>query len=92
MTFNRELYLAILMDRSHNGPVIVSSPQGGMDIEEVAETYPDAIYTQVLSLHSKRKCKSYAAYQPIDIIEGIKREQSMNVAKVFQEGRKLHQI
>ncbi|RYY35348.1 hypothetical protein EON62_02560 [archaeon] len=35
ITIHRELYFAILMDRKHNGPVIVASTQGGMDIEEV---------------------------------------------------------
>ncbi|WAR26683.1 SUCB2-like protein, partial [Mya arenaria] len=30
----RETYLAILLDRSYSGPVIVGSSQGGMDIEE----------------------------------------------------------
>lgn len=33
------------MDRDHNGPVMVGSPEGGVDIEEVAESNPDAIYT-----------------------------------------------
>eukprot|EP00954_Amorphochlora_amoebiformis_P030459 1394714-Amorphochlora_amoeboformis.AAC.1 len=50
VTFSRELYLAILMDREHNGPVIVSSPQGGMDIEEVAEKDPTAIHTQPVDI------------------------------------------
>ena len=43
ITIERELYFAILMDRAFHGPVIVASTQGGMDIEEVAETNPDAI-------------------------------------------------
>lgn len=38
-----ELYFALLMDRAANGPVVVASTQGGMDIEEVAEKSPDAI-------------------------------------------------
>ena len=33
------------MDRTHNGPVMVGSAQGGMDIEAVAEATPDAIFT-----------------------------------------------
>ena len=37
----RETYFCILMDREFNGPVIVASPDGGMDIEEVAEKTPD---------------------------------------------------
>ncbi|EDO43956.1 predicted protein [Nematostella vectensis] len=40
----RETYLAILMDREFMGPVIVASPKGGMDIEEVAKTTPEYIY------------------------------------------------
>lgn len=39
----RETYLAILMDRESNGPVIVASPEGGVDIEEVAENHPEKI-------------------------------------------------
>lgn len=39
----RECYFAILMDRAVNGPVMVASSQGGMDIEEVAATNPKAI-------------------------------------------------
>src|SRR2546429_9484117 len=41
----REFYLAILMDRQSQTPVIVSSSQGGMDIETVAKESPDAIST-----------------------------------------------
>ena len=41
----REFYLAILMDRTTQTPVIVASSQGGMDIETVAKETPDAIIT-----------------------------------------------
>ena len=39
----REFYLAILMDRATQSPVIVASSQGGVDIETVAKESPDAI-------------------------------------------------
>mmetsp|Transcript_12768 Transcript_12768/g.26958 ORF Transcript_12768/g.26958 Transcript_12768/m.26958 type:complete len:428 (-) Transcript_12768:64-1347(-) len=42
--FDRELYFAILLDRAAGGPVIVASPMGGMDIEAVAESNPEAIF------------------------------------------------
>ena len=45
-----EKYFAILMDREHNGPVMVGSSEGGMDIEEVAETNPDAIVTEAIDI------------------------------------------
>ena len=38
------------MDRAHNGPVMVGSSQGGMDIEEVAETNPDAIVSVAVDI------------------------------------------
>jgi succinyl-CoA synthetase beta subunit len=40
----RETYFAILLDRQYNGPVIVGSSQGGVDIEEVAVKTPEAIF------------------------------------------------
>lgn len=45
LDISRETYLAFLMDREHNGPVMVGSPYGGMDIEEVAAKTPEAIFT-----------------------------------------------
>ncbi len=41
----RETYLAILLDRAYGGAVLMGSPMGGVDIEEVAEKHPDQIYT-----------------------------------------------
>lgn len=44
VTLKREFYLAIVLDGSYDkGAIIVSSPHGGMDIEEVAESSDDAI-------------------------------------------------
>jgi succinyl-CoA synthetase beta subunit len=40
----RETYFALLMDRSAEGPMMVGSPEGGMDIEAVAEKFPDRIF------------------------------------------------
>lgn len=39
----KELYLAVLLDRSTSRPVIMASTEGGMDIEEVAEKTPEKI-------------------------------------------------
>lgn len=47
----REFYLAILMDRQSQTPVIVSSSQGGMDIEAVAKESPDAITTTRIDIN-----------------------------------------
>jgi len=40
-----ELYLALLVDRASGRVALVASPQGGMDIEQVAHSSPEAIHT-----------------------------------------------
>ncbi len=42
----REFYLSILLDRSKSRYVIVYSPEGGMDIEEVAATKPGSLFRE----------------------------------------------
>jgi len=39
----KEIYLALMIDRSHERVIIVGSAQGGMDIETLAATQPEAI-------------------------------------------------
>ena len=41
---DHEYYLAILIDREKKMPLIMASCEGGMDIEEVAEKTPEAIF------------------------------------------------
>jgi len=44
----KEYYISILLDRKKAGYVIMYSPQGGMDIEEVAEKSPELIFTEMI--------------------------------------------
>ncbi|XP_048358590.1 succinate--CoA ligase [ADP-forming] subunit beta, mitochondrial [Sphaerodactylus townsendi] len=60
----REYYFAITMERSYQGPVLIGSSQGGVNIEDVAAENPDAIVKE-----------------PVDIVEGIKKEQAVKVAE-----------
>eukprot|EP01132_Coremiostelium_polycephalum_P000777 gene777-965_t len=46
----REMYFAILMDRKTGGPVLVGSPEGGVDIEGVARDNPSAIYKEPIDI------------------------------------------
>jgi succinyl-CoA synthetase beta subunit len=39
----KELYLAVLLDRASSRPVVMASTEGGMDIEEVAAKTPEKI-------------------------------------------------
>jgi succinyl-CoA synthetase beta subunit len=46
LNIDKELYLSITLDRRLGMNVIMASAQGGMDIEEVAERDPDAIFRE----------------------------------------------
>lgn len=42
----KELYISILLDRATKRNVIIHSTEGGMDIEEVAETHPEKVHKE----------------------------------------------
>ena len=42
----REFYLSLLVDRDSQRVVVIASAEGGVDIEDVASTEPDAIHTE----------------------------------------------
>ncbi len=46
----REMYLAAVIDRGRQCPVVMASAQGGMDIEEVAARQPEAILREAVDL------------------------------------------
>jgi succinyl-CoA synthetase beta subunit len=50
ITFKNEKYFAILMDRASQGPIMVASSQGGMDIEEVAQKTPHLIFKEPVDI------------------------------------------
>lgn len=43
---HKEFYISILTDRGRGGNVIIYSPDGGMDIEKVAEETPERVFTE----------------------------------------------
>ncbi|EDV41881.1 uncharacterized protein Dana_GF17693, isoform A [Drosophila ananassae] len=46
----REFYFAVMMERAFNGPVLIASKEGGVDIEEVAATSPEAILYEPIDI------------------------------------------
>ncbi|WPK24942.1 hypothetical protein PUMCH_002241 [Australozyma saopauloensis] len=84
-----EAYLAILMDRATQKPMIVASAQGGMDIEGVAAEDPDAIKTFSVELDAgvtdklATEIASVLGYTQEAIPEAAKTIQ--NLYKVFIE-------
>eukprot|EP00760_Papus_ankaliazontas_P005598 PhM_4_TR12668/c0_g1_i1/m.74665/K01900/LSC2; succinyl-CoA synthetase beta subunit len=46
----KEYYVALLLDRTTQGPIMVASTEGGMDIETVAEKTPEKIVKMPISI------------------------------------------
>ncbi|CCB87434.1 MULTISPECIES: ADP-forming succinate--CoA ligase subunit beta [Parachlamydia] len=51
----KEYYLGAIIDRKKAQAVLIASPEGGMDIEEVAEKFPDKIMTVPISFNGDLK-------------------------------------
>ncbi|HZN40602.1 MAG TPA: ADP-forming succinate--CoA ligase subunit beta [Planctomycetota bacterium] len=61
---DREMYLAVVMDRAAQAPVVIAAAEGGVDIEELAQHRPAAIARQrvhpvkgLLSFQARALCK-----------------------------------
>jgi succinyl-CoA synthetase beta subunit len=48
LQIDRELYFGLLIDRSTQGPVVMASSAGGMEIEKVAEETPHLIHREYI--------------------------------------------
>lgn len=49
VSIQKEYYLAFLMDREHAQPVLVASSEGGVNIEELAQTQPEKLCRERIS-------------------------------------------
>lgn len=57
LSYSKETYLGIIVDRKRAKVTIIASPEGGMDIEEIAEKYPDKIAS--FPVENDGKVRSY---------------------------------
>jgi succinyl-CoA synthetase beta subunit len=70
-----EKYVAFVMDRAMGGPACIVSPQGGMDIEAVAEATPDALMVEPINIKEgitnaqARKIAEFAEFEPSNVAE-----------------------
>jgi len=83
-----EYYLAILLDRSNRGFLVMASVSGGMDIEEVARTAPEKLAKIAVSAVdgiSAIKAKEIvaAAHFPLDVADQVV-EVLLKLWEVFQ--------
>jgi succinyl-CoA synthetase beta subunit len=77
----KEYYISALIDRDQGIPVLIASPEGGMDIEEVAHKYPDRILKIPFSFEGKIR-----AYQGVRLAkfmgwQGAIQKQGIQIAR-----------
>ncbi len=83
----KEYYLGIIIDRPRAQAVLIASPEGGMEIEEVAEKFPEKILTKPLPLDGK--FKTFQLWEIVKFLglKGAQAEQGLklvaSLAKAF---------
>ncbi len=80
-----EAYVAILIDRKRQAPVYMVSPEGGVDIEEVAATNPEAILR--LGIDPRYGLLPHQAYRLADFLysdSGLARHAARIMAQLYQ--------
>lgn len=89
----RETYFCIVMDRENNGPVIVASPAGGMDIETVAEQTPDQILKMPVDiLQGLSKDKSLAIARFLQFQGALVEQAANEILKLWDLFLKLDAV
>lgn len=89
----RETYFCIVMDRESNGPVIIASPAGGMDIETVAEKTPDKILKMPIDIvQGLNKDKSLAIARFLQFKENLVEQAANEILKLWNLFLKLDAI
>lgn len=71
----KEFYFAIVMDRVTNGPCLIVSTQGGMDIEGVAAETPEAIIKVPIDINTGISKADLEAVANVYELTGDQREQ-----------------
>jgi succinyl-CoA synthetase beta subunit len=81
ITYEREIYMAVIMDRATKQIVLMASAEGGIEIEEVARTKPEAIVK--IAAHPTLGLLDYQARQlafGIGITDGKQARQFAQIA------------
>lgn len=85
-----EYYVAVLNDRTSQGVVLVTSSQGGMNIEEVAAKDPNAIITTPISFENGlSKAEAVAVAKQLGFSDADTQNQAadifINLYKIFKD-------
>ncbi len=84
----REYYAGMVLDRRNEAPLLMVSPEGGIDIEEVARTKPDRIMKIPIDLRGLPAYRARAAARFLDKTPAIQKQIApilRQLVKVYRE-------
>ncbi|KAK8809920.1 hypothetical protein WA158_000863 [Blastocystis sp. Blastoise] len=84
LPIKKEFYFAILLDRAIGGPVMIASPNGGVDIEEVSKTKPETIFKLPIDVKTgidKVQLKNFA--KNLGVEGKLLDETALNMEKLY---------
>lgn len=93
INITRETYVCIVMDRDNNGPVLIASPAGGMDIETVAAETPEKILKLPIDITkglSNEQCQQIAKF--LEFNETLQTKAATEILKLWKLFLKLDAI
>lgn len=82
ISYQKEIYLSVILDRASKQIVLIASAEGGVEIEEVAKTNPDAIVK--IAADPRLGLLDYQARQAAFRIGLTDGKQAMQFAKIAQ--------
>ena len=90
----KELYLAVLLDRANSRPVVMASTEGGMDIEEVAakNVHQDPFHMRILQNNLESRTDLFLACSAahIEEIRGLPAKMLNDVHRRHRESRAIY--
>lgn len=81
--YSKEYYLGAVIDRKNAQAMLIASPEGGMDIEEVAAHYPDKVLKLPISLDGRLKNYHFLILNKVMGWSGDLAEQGKQIASAL---------
>lgn len=85
LDIQKEYYISVVIDREKAQPILIASPEGGMDIEEIAEKHPEKILKLPVELNGTIKHFRLVRLAGFMGWKGKQAEAGMQIAKALAQ-------
>ncbi|MEI8328676.1 MAG: ADP-forming succinate--CoA ligase subunit beta [Chlamydiia bacterium] len=85
LDIKKEYYISVVIDRERAQPILIASPEGGMDIEEIAEKSPEKILKLPIELSGEIKQFRLVRLAQFMGWHGKQAEEGMKIARALAQ-------